>query len=395
MCTTDQGNRGFVTSLHIVSNFRWTERSEPAADLVLGLCELGVRTQFLCGELTRGSREDSVAFQARRKGLDPIVLQLPKHFRVQAAIRDVPALRHLVQEQDAQVLHTHLPNAQLTAVLACGRRKPGRPLIVHSVYEPDGADIPLRNRLFSLPGTSGWIVISETARDRLTSRYGILPERILVLEPPVDVNRFQNPGLARTDARQTFGLSPDEFIVGLVSRIGLNRGLDLLLKALARIKNDCPQLRALIVGRGEVDGAVSRPAAELGISDRIVLAGYCREDKLVAAYRAMDLFSYMQPGTDKSCRAIREALAAGVPVVGKNTGYIPQLVRENVTGFLFENDPADLARVLLQAYRQRDRLPAMSRNAAADATARFNRKTQAARVLAFYRHLQQISTTTF
>jgi len=376
-------NPGIVKIYHVISNFRWTERAEPAADLACGQQACGADAGLICGR-NRLAEEDSVAFQARRKGLDPIVLELPKHFRLKAAWKDIRAIRALVREQQVDVLHSHLPNAQLTNVLACGRVR-NTPLIVHSVYEPDGKAMPLRNRIFSFAGTHGWVVVAAEARNCLTQRYGIAPERILLLEPPVDIERFQT---TTRNVRATFGLAPDDVVVGLVSRIGTNRGVDLLLKAIALIKAECPRLKALIVGRGEIEGAVKQPAAELGISDRIVLAGYCRGEKLVAAYRAMDIFSYMQPGTDKSCRAIREALAAGVPVTGKRTGFIPTLIREDETGRLFENDPADLARVLKEQYLDPDSRTRMARAAAIDAASRFDRHQQGQHTINFYKHLQ-------
>ena len=42
----------------------------------------------------------------------------------------------------------------------------------------------------------------------------------------------------------------------------------------------------------------------------------CRGDDLVAAYRAMHALAYPVPGTDQTCRTVREAMAAGVPIVG-------------------------------------------------------------------------------
>jgi len=43
-----------------------------------------------------------------------------------------------------------------------------------------------------------------------------------------------------------------------------------------------------------------RRSRQMGIADRVILSGYCRYDRLVAAYRAMDVLVYPVPGTDKS-----------------------------------------------------------------------------------------------
>ena len=370
---------------HLVSNFRWTERSEPAADLVLGQCESGAEARLVCGR-NRAREEDSVAYQARRKGLDPTVLEFPKHFRWRAAYHDIRALRGLLAQTGGQhVFHSHLPNAQLMAVLTTSRCHP-RALVVHSHYDPDGASIPLRTRVYAAAGTRGWVVISPRAAATLVNRYGVPSEQVAVIEPPVDVERFQAPQITSGAARARFGLSPDDVVVGLVTRIGTNRGILPMLQALQRIGPQCPGLRCLVIGRGDIAGAITKPAAELGISERIVLGGYCRDDQLVAAYRAMDVYGYMQPGTDKSCRAIREAMSAGVAVVGRRMGYIPDLVREGETGLLFA-DTDGLASALQSLYADRQKCIHMGQAAAADAAARFDRKQQGQKVLAFYQRL--------
>jgi len=368
---------------HLVSNFRWTERAEPAADLLLGQRALGVDTTLVCGKSPL-LPEDSIEVQAKIKGIDPLILGMHKHLNLRGMREDVRALRRLAAEKPVHVLHTHLPNAQMIATLAA-RKQERAPLVVHSVYEPEGPLTGFRSRWISAPRTDGWMVISDKARHKLVTGWGIPAGRVLTVTPPVDVERFQKP--LPENPRGVFGIDPDHFVVGLVSRIGPDRGVDTLLKAVSLIAERCPRLRCLIVGRGNLEAAVHQPAAELGITGRVLLGGYCRWDKLVLAYRAMDVFSYIQPGTDKSCRAVREALAAGVPVAACRRGYVPELVEHGQSGFVCDPNPEALAAVLRRMYEQRDLLPAMASRAAASARERFHPVRQAEAVLSFYRAL--------
>ncbi len=374
--------------LHLLSNFRWTERAEPAADLVLGQQGIGLDARLACGK-SRAKLEDSIEYQARQKGLEPVVFEMPKHFRVGATWNDVRALRSYLIENPADVLHSHMPNAHLMAVLVAAHlAKP--PLVVHSMYEPNLARRSFRTRWICRPRTDGWILISDQARDELEEHYGVPAWRMLVSTPPVDVERFQ--AKPKTDTRETFDIPPDAFVVGLVMRMGVNRGVDLFLKALQLLKDECPQMRGLLIGRGEMEAAVHQPAAQLGVADRLIIGGYCRWEKLVAAYHAMDVFAYVAPGTDKSCRAVREALAAGVPVAAVGVGYLPELVDEGRTGRLCEPTPEAMAVALKSLYDDRAACRKMAKQAEEQARARFSPTGQATRVAEFYAALRQSTT---
>jgi glycosyltransferase involved in cell wall biosynthesis len=369
--------------LHLVSNFRWTERAEPAADLTLGQQALGVRAELVCGR-QRLLWEDSIECQAAIKGLQPRVLDFPKHFALSAAWRDIRSLVDWIRTERIDVLHTHLPNAHLMATMARARVRQ-KPLMVHSVYEPDGASLNFRSRWISAPRTDGWVVISDGAAAALQERYAVEADRVLTLVPPVDVERFRHSPL---DApRQSFGLASESFVVGAVMRLGVNRGIHVLIHAVALVKDRCPDLQCLIVGRGDIENAVERPARQLGIRDRITLGGYCRRDKLVAAYHAMDVFAYLKPGTDQSCRAVREAMAAGLPVVASRVGFLPELVDEGETGHLFDPQPEALAVVLERLYRDREAVRRLGEQAGAHAREQFAPQKQARRVTEFYARL--------
>jgi glycosyltransferase involved in cell wall biosynthesis len=60
------------------------------------------------------------------------------------------------------------------------------------------------------------------------------------------------------------------------------------------------------------------------------------------------------PGSDGSCRAVREALACGKPVIATRKGILPELIRDGETGLLIEERPADLVRAILSMCRNND-----------------------------------------
>lgn len=373
--------------LHLLSNRRWTERSEPAVDLALAERALGAEVTFVCGRSPKRSEHD-VAFYARRKGLDPVVvLEMPKHFRLFPAFRDVGKLRKLMASFNSDVIHCHMPNAHLLGSMAGGRAKP--PFVVRSCYDPDGPKNDLRSRFLYRRCTDGLVVISEAAKNKAIRRYGFPSDAILVAEPGIDLDRFSRDREI-SGGREDFGLKQGQFVIGVVTRIRETRRIDVALTAVRALAEEFPGLRLLLVGRGRknaVEKVVKKPSLEMGIADRVILAGYCHNDRLVAAYRAMDVLVYPVPGTDKSCRTVREAMASGVPVIAPGIGFLPELIENHVNGRFMDLSPGSLAYILSGLIMDRGKLEAMARHASETAKQRFSTALQAERTLSFYRKL--------
>src|SRR6266705_7125412 len=95
--------------------------------------------------------------------------------------------------------------------------------------------------------------------------------------------------------------------------------------------------------------------AHLGLTDHVVFTGY-RDRDLPDVLGAADCFALMGAGSDESCRAALEAMAAGRPVVARRVGALPETVVHGETGLLIEDDRpesvcAALATVLLAPER--------------------------------------------
>ena len=369
--------------LHLLSNWKWTERSEPAADLALAQEQLGAAVTFVCSKSPPGTKYDAEYF-ARRKGLNSVVvLNLPKHLQVLSARHSVADLIRLEKDLLPDIIHCHLQNAHLLAGMA--KKKTNSTAIVRSFYSPEGPRKGLRASFLNKFYTDGLVVISKRAKDKVVGKWGFAPEAVELAEPGIDLGRFSPKREIPADGN-SFGLDDGSFVVGVVSRIRKSRRLDVPLKAVAKIAGEFPQLRLMVVGRGRglaVKHIVEDPAARLGISHRVVIGGYCYHDRLVAAYRAMDVLVYPVPGTDKSCRTVREAMASAIPVVAPRIGFLPELVDDGVNGRLMQSS-RDLGPILANLMQNRAKLDEMSQNARRIAERRFDPTLQAKKTLSFY-----------
>jgi glycosyltransferase involved in cell wall biosynthesis len=101
----------------------------------------------------------------------------------------------------------------------------------------------------------------------------------------------------------------------------------------------------------------------------------------------MDAFVFMVPGSDGTARALREAMALGIPVVAADIGMLAEIVRNDVSGLVVQPTEQALAAAfgrLLGSARERARLGEGARK---EAQERFDIGQQARMVEEFYRSL--------
>jgi glycosyltransferase involved in cell wall biosynthesis len=156
-----------------------------------------------------------------------------------------------------------------------------------------------------------------------------------------------------------FGVDPDlfspaprpegrGFIVGYVGRLVEEKGVDLLLLALSRLEG---AWRAYILGRGPARESLQERARALGLSGRVSFDDLVPSTQMPGYYRQFDalvLPSRTRPNwKEQFGRVLVEAMACGVPVIGSDSGEIPNVIGD--AGLIFAEGRPDL----LQAHLAR------------------------------------------
>ena len=184
--------------------------------------------------------------------------------------------------------------------------------------------------------------------------------------------------------RESLGLAPEHRVIGIAARAQRHRRFDLLLAALAALARRDPNARLVVIGRGtHIEETAVRPAAGLGIADRVIFAGY-RTGDYADVLRCCDVFTFLVPGSDGSCRALLEAAACAIPAVTSRRGALPELVVDGETGILAEEEPDRLAASWQALLGDPQRRAAMGRAARARAEREWSRERLAQRVDGLY-----------
>jgi glycosyltransferase involved in cell wall biosynthesis len=361
-----------LTVLHLVANRWWTGSAEPVIRLLTGLRARGHRV--LLG-LIAGDRFEQ---KAREAGLEPLRgLSLEVRGNPLRALADLRRVRQAISAEGVDVVHAHHSHDHWLGWLARGR---GPAALVRTFHNSRAVRLgwpstALYRRTDSLIAVSGGI--AERVR-----RTGIPLERLARVEGVVDLDRFEHADGAVI--RKEFELA-GAAVLGCVARLAPRRGHELLIRGFRLLLADHPHARLLLVGKGEARGHLEALVAELGLGREVLFTGY-RDADLPDVLQALDAFALMGAGSDESCRAALEAMAAGRPVVGRRVGALPETVLHGVTGLLLDDDqPEAVAAALRALIAEPERAAAMGRAGRERARALYSSDAHAARVEEIYR----------
>lgn len=255
-------------------------------------------------------------------------------------LRPARSIARRVREGNFDLIHTHTPRSAMIGRLVSAWT--GVPM-VHHVHSPTVRDSthPLRNRLnalierWSIANTAGIVSVSNamqryTAEHRMTGRtMAVVPNGVPARDTLVE--RVRSQGV---------------WTIGTVALFRPRKGLDVLLEALAKLRQSGYPVRLRAVGPFETADYEAETKAlvdRLGIAEWIDWRGF--QSDIPAELAQMDLFVLPSLFGEGLPMVILESMSAGVPVVSTSVEGIPEAVRDGQEGIIVTpGDADDLAR---------------------------------------------------
>jgi glycosyltransferase involved in cell wall biosynthesis len=190
----------------------------------------------------------------------------------------------------------------------------------------------LNNVDYALAGTASaaqvWREKGFTGNMAVVPQFGVDPELFNPKFAEIE-SRQENlaPSTSHQAPSQHSALSTQHFTVGYIGRLVEEKGIHLLLEAAARLKDDW---RLRIVGSGPMRDSLHALAHQLNISDRVEWIDWIPSVEMPAQYHQIDVLavpSLTRPNwKEQFGRVLIEAMSGGVPVVGSDSGAIPDII---------------------------------------------------------------------
>jgi len=167
-----------------------------------------------------------------------------------------------------------------------------------------------------------------------SDREGIIPpRRSRVIYNSVDNSRNLGDGKA---FRKRYSIPEDRVVVLKVSWLIPEKGIDLALRAAKRVLDTEKNFQFVICGEGANQEEYEGLARELGIAEHVTWTGQIEDLPGSGAFRAADIQIQCSQWHEAFCLAVAEGMSAGLPVVAARIGGLPELVEDNVNGFLVD-----------------------------------------------------------
>ncbi|ARV60092.1 glycosyl transferase group 1 [Nostocales cyanobacterium HT-58-2] len=217
---------------------------------------------------------------------------------------------HLVRQRPQYVFCGHVNLAPLVGMLCQFLRIPYT-VMTHGkeVWQP----LPTAMKTNLQKAAQIWTV-SRYTRQVACANNNLDPNKVKLLPCAVNGHDF-SPGVKSTVLLARYGLVGAKVLM-TVARLwsgDIYKGVDVTIQALAQISNVFPEVKYLVIGRGDDQPRLAQLAQDLGVADRVIFAGFVLKQELVEHYRLAD--AYVMPSQEGFGIVYLEAMACGVPVL--------------------------------------------------------------------------------
>jgi L-malate glycosyltransferase len=249
-----------------------------------------------------------------------------------------PRVRELLERFKPDIVHAHYASSYGTLGRFC-RFHP----YVLSVWGSDVYDFPRRSWLHrkllraNLAAADQLCATSKNMAEE-TQRY--CDKSVTITPFGVDCDHFRPLSVPKN--------SVNEFVIGTIKALEPPYGIEHLVRAFAlliRKYEGRKNIRLEIAGDGSLRESLERLAKDLGVRNQVSFLGHIAHSQVPQLLNTFSVFCALSLSESFGV-AILEASACQVPVVATNIGGLPEVVRNNLTGFII---PAKDARAAADA----------------------------------------------
>jgi phosphatidylinositol alpha-1,6-mannosyltransferase len=211
-------------------------------------------------------------------------------------------------------------------------------------------------KMRALAGAAGVVGISDYAFEQLT-RAGIHPPHTIKIIPSIAPRDRHVSAAQVADVRKKLGLTEANRMVLSVGRLTERKGHDQLLRSWVAVQQEFPNVKLLIVGRGEEEAKLRLLAKQLELDDSVVFTGFTRDADLPGLYESCDVFVMPHrelPNGDTEGFGIvfLEANSHGKPAIGGMAGGVRDAIVDGKTGLIVDgNDVAAISEAIRSILR--------------------------------------------
>ncbi len=225
----------------------------------------------------------------------------------------------IAQREDFDVIHCHDWLTFQAGIKA--KEVSGKPLVIHvhaTEFDRTGGNVNQQVYDIERGGMHAAdliIAVSGFTKSKIIEHYGIHPDKVIVVHNAVDLVYHDDD----------FHIDKQDKIVLFLGRITLQKGPDYFLEAARKCLEVDPHIRFVIAGEGDMEGYIIEKAAEMGIADRVLFAGFVSGKDLDRMYQMADV--YVMPSVSEPFGITPlESMKNGTPVIISKQSGVSEVI---------------------------------------------------------------------
>ena len=307
--------------VHIVEDLKLGGLEKIIAAIVTGLDRSKYHPEVWClargGEITRWISE---------RGVDVRIFNFSGYYNP----LNIMKLSRLLRKSEVDIVHAHAYFAGTFARLAATLARV--PVVISHVHT---TDYQLKKRNFFIEKalskvTDKVVCVSGAVQNFVTSLEGIDKKKTTVIYNGTTI--LEENAACFNVTRESLGLSPKDFVIITVASLVENKGHLFLLEAIQGLVAANHRIKLIIVGEGPLQGKIRRFISTKNIQSHVLLTG--KRDDVACLLKLADVSVLASVGREGLGLALIEAMAAGLPLIATKVGGMPEVVENNVNGFL-------------------------------------------------------------
>ncbi len=256
-------------------------------------------------------------------------------------IRHYFQLKKIIKTEQIDILHAHVWNPASCRFALKIKKIP----ILTTEHDP--FKLGTVKNLFkksTLKNIKKIVTVSENNKKILEALYPLHKEKIQIIHNGIDTSWWKSQLLRLADEdyseikRSVFHANKDTLIICTIAELHERKGHKYLIEAIEKLIKNFPNIKLVLIGEGPERKNLETLIEKLELKRNIILIG--RQKEIPKLLKSSDIFCL--PSRREAFGLVNaEAMITGLPVVASEAGGIPEIVKNEVTGYLVEKENSD------------------------------------------------------
>ena len=301
-------------------------------------------------------------------------------------------ISRILEGLDIDIIHSQHPNLLGWQARRCAKKK-NVPLVFtwHTLYDQYSHFVPLIPGKFAAwwsirnarryANSCSQIIVPTPSVKKVIENWGVKNPNIVAIASGVDESLYRN--IDASQVREKFGISEDEILILLISRLTKEKNINFLFEAMVPLMEKDQKMKFLVGGQGSEREELEKIVVERGLSKRILFAGVVPAAEIKNYFAAGDIFVHASKSETQGM-ILTEAMYMGLPTVAVRAPGANDLVGNFVTGMLVRENEEEFAATVEKVVNDKQLYQKFSANAKRIARENYTSSICAQKLLTVY-----------